>query len=327
MTEPTRPADETPTMPPEGEDAASRDAPGGEAATSAPHEPTAAGREALGGKTDAVPRQESPRGALGRATAKVPPRSDEGLVGPDLGTADRSWDPNRGHLLPPAPDRPGEPHRLVVLDRSTPQAAEWAAERLVAGGVVAFPTDTVYGLGASLAEPDALRRVFAIKDRPADRVLPVLLASGDDLALVTGEQAIDPRLHDLLDRHWPGPLTVAVPARAGLPPEVVAPDGTVGVRVPNHPLALRLLEAAGGAIAATSANRSGRPPLGTAAEVAAALGDDLDLLLDGGATPGLLPSTVVAVAGGALVIIREGAIPAAELLEGWGSATGEDWGA
>jgi L-threonylcarbamoyladenylate synthase len=323
MTGPTRPADETPSVPPEGGVAARRVAPGAETASSAPAEPITAGRNEPGRGTAAGSDREPPSEAIGRAIDAVLFRSDEGPVGPDLGTADHSWDPNRGHLLPPAPDRPGEPHRLVVLDRGTPQAAEWAAERLVAGGLVAFPTDTVYGLGASLAEPDALRRVFAIKDRPANRVLPVLLASVDDLALVTGERAIAPRLHDLLDRHWPGPLTVAVPARAGLPPEVVAPDGTVGVRVPNHPLALRLLEAAGGAIAATSANRSGQPPLGTAAEVAAALGDDLDLLLDGGATPGLLPSTVVAVADGALVILREGAIPAAELLEGWGSAPGE----
>ncbi len=237
-----------------------------------------------------------------------------------LGGLDRSTDPNLGHLLPPAPDEPGEGHRLVVLERGNPDAPTWAAERLVGGGVVAFPTDTVYGLGASLAKASALARVFAIKGRPAERVLPVLLASVDDLAIVARDPLPDVRLLTLLDRYWPGPLTVVVPARAGLPAEVVAPDGTVGTRVPNHPLALRLLEAAGGAIAATSANRSGEPPLGTAGEVAAVLGDVLDLLLDGGPTPGLLPSSVVRIDGDDLVILREGAIPAAELREAWAAA-------
>ena len=233
----------------------------------------------------------------------------------DRGPADRSSDPNLSHVLPPVPPTAAEPHRLVVLDRSNPEAPEWAAERLAAGGVVAFPTDTVYGIGASLAREEAIARVFALKGRPADRPLPVLLASPAALDRVALD--LDPRVLRLTARYWPGPLTVVVPARAGMPAGVVGPDGTVGARVPNHPLALRLLEAAGGAAAVTSANRSGEPPARTAEAVIAAVGDRLDLLVDGGTTPGGVPSTVVAFAGDDLRVLRVGAIPAAHLDADW----------
>ena len=230
---------------------------------------------------------------------------------------DRSADPNQGHLLPidelapeTDPDR-----RLLVFQPAAPRAIEWTAERLVTGGVVAFPTDTVYAVAASLAHPAALRRIFALKGRPADRPLPVLLASPAALDRVA--LAIDPRVTALLARYWPGPLTAVVPARAGMPPEVLGPDGTVGARVPNHPLALELLERAGGAVAATSANRTGDPPARTGDEVAETLGDALDVLLDGGLTPGGVPSTVATFQGDDLRILREGAIPHEHLAAAW----------
>ena len=228
---------------------------------------------------------------------------------------DAAFDQNVHHVLPPAPPEPGDDRRLVILDRSDPQAVTWAAERLAAGGVVAFPTDTVYGVAASLAQPAALRRIYQLKGRPADRPLPVLLASVDALARIA--QDLDPKVAQLCERYWPGPLTVAVPAREGMPGEVLGPGQTVGARVPNHPLALRLLEQAGGALAVTSANRSGEVPACTAPEVANAIGDGLDLLVDGGPTPGGVPSTVVSFAHEALLVLREGAIPAAELLAVW----------
>jgi L-threonylcarbamoyladenylate synthase len=230
---------------------------------------------------------------------------------PSRTPVDRSADPAQGHLLPPAD---GD-HRLLRLEPAAPRAIEWTVDQLVAGGVVAFPTDTVYALAASLAHPAALRRIFALKGRPPDKPLPVLLASAEHLGQVGDD--VDDRIVLLLDRYWPGPLTVVVPARAGMPPEVLAPDGTIGVRVPNHFLALELIERAGGAIAATSANRSDEPPAVTAAEVAARFGDEIDVLLDGGLAPGGVPSTVIAVGDGQLLFLRDGAIPREILRAAW----------
>ncbi len=240
----------------------------------------------------------------------------------DLASEDVAYDQNVHHVLPPPPPDPGDERRLVILDRSDPRAITWAAERLATGGVIAFPTDTVYGIAASLGRGEALRRVFAVKGRPTDRPLPVLLASVDALNRVALD--LDPKVALLLERYWPGPLTVVVPARDGMPDEVIGPGGTVGTRVPNHPLAIRLLERAGGALAVTSANRSGSVPACTAPEVAEALGDALDLLIDGGPAPGGVPSTVIAFTGDDLIVLREGAIPARELIGAWSrlAATG-----
>lgn len=225
--------------------------------------------------------------------------------------ADRSFELDPGHLLPPAPDD----RDPLVLDPAAPQAIEWTVERLVGGGVVAFPTDTVYAVAASLAHPAALDRIFAAKRRPPDKPLPVLLASADDLARLALD--LDPRVVTLAARYWPGPLTIVVPARDGVPPQARGPGGTVGARVPNHPLALEVIERAGGAVAATSANASGRPPAGSGAEVAAALGAGVDIVLDGGGTPGGTPSTLVGFAGDQLLVLREGAVPRDELDAAW----------
>ena len=197
---------------------------------------------------------------------------------------DRSFDPGLDHVLPrPATDAGDEP-RTVVLPSSSPHVIEWAAERIVAGGVIALPTDTVYGIAASLAHEAALERVFAVKNRPEDRVLPILISSTDMLVRIA--RPIPDEIVLLLDRFWPGPLTVVVPAREGMPAVVTGPDDTVGVRLPNHPLAIEVIDKAGGAIACTSANRSGETPARTAAEVAETLGPELDLILDGGTDAG-----------------------------------------
>jgi L-threonylcarbamoyladenylate synthase len=224
---------------------------------------------------------------------------------------DQSAPLDPGHLLPPPP----EGHRLLVLDPSAPGAIETAVDGLVNGRVVAFPTDTVYALAASLAYPPALERVVAIKGRPKEKPLPVLLASASYLEQV----ALDapPRVVALLARYWPGPLTVVVPAREGMPEATVAADRTIGVRVPNHPLALEVVQRAGGAVAATSANRSGEPSARDADQVRAALGDEPDMLLAGGAAPGGIASTVIGFAGDELVVLREGAIPGEHLRAAW----------
>jgi L-threonylcarbamoyladenylate synthase len=205
--------------------------------------------------------------------------------------------------------------RVVVLKSSAPRAIEWTAERIGSGGVVALPTDTVYGIAASLSHPAALRRLFAVKGRPYDRPLPVLVSSPAMLEHIAQDLSHDVAL--LLDIYWPGPLTVVVPARAGTPKEVTAGGTTIGVRMPNHPLAIEVIAKAGGAVACTSANKSDDPPARDAGEVAAAIGPELDLILDGGAAPGGTVSTVVAIEGERLTVLREGALPSEQIQAAW----------
>ena len=205
--------------------------------------------------------------------------------------------------------------KAVVLAASAPDSVQWTAEAIAAGKVVAMPTDTVYGLVASLSHPDAITRVFEMKRRDLSRVLPVLISSADQVAHLTGD--LDPDVPLLLATYWPGPLTVVVPALAGMPAGVVGSDGTVGLRVPNHPTAIAVLERAGGSVACTSANRSGELPARTAADVFDALGDEVDLILDGGQTPGGTPSTVIRAVGGRLSLLRAGAIPIEHIRRSW----------
>lgn len=204
---------------------------------------------------------------------------------------------------------------INILPANGPNAVEWAVERLLEGGVIVFPTDTVYGLAASLRHPDQLDRIFRIKGRDEGKPLPVLVASSDAAASLTEglteEQAM------FLDRYWPGPLTVVVRAAAGLPSHARGADGTAGLRAPNHPLALEIIARAGGAIACTSANRTGKPAAVTAGEAAAALGSAVDLILDGGEAPGRLASTVVGFEGDELRIFREGPIALEHLQATW----------
>jgi L-threonylcarbamoyladenylate synthase len=205
---------------------------------------------------------------------------------------------------------------MPLLHLEEPRALEKAISILQHGGLVAFPTDTVYGIGASLAFPDALDRIYGSKMRDLDRTLPVLLGSLDDLELVSSE--VDPDFLRLASHFWPGPLTVAVPAIPGkLPPHVVAPDGTVGVRVPNHSVALVLAQRCGGAMAVTSANVSGQPPARHPEDIDPGLAERLDLVLDGGIARGGLASTVIGLRDATITFIREGAIPAGEIEAVW----------
>ena len=217
-----------------------------------------------------------------------------------------------------------EEARVVILEYSSPRAIEWAAEQLASRGVIAFPTDTVYGIAASLAHPAALRRLYEIKSRPLDIPLPVLVASPETAQHLT--DGIDDDIEILLDRYWPGPLTIVVPALPGMPVEVTAGGSTVGLRMPNHPLAIEVINRAGGAVACTSANRSGHEPACDAQEVAGSIGDDLDLILDGGICPGGVPSSVIEFLDNELRILRDGAIPAGDLIAAWAEIrSGDKW--
>lgn len=165
-----------------------------------------------------------------------------------------------------------------------------AAAVLEAGGTVAFPTESFYGLGADALDPEAVARVFRIKGRAESRPVLVLVDSVERaLSLVAGAGT---EVRALMARHWPGPLTLVLPAGPTVPPAITAGTGTVGVRVPGHPVTLALLRAAGRALTGTSANRSGEPPPSCADEVARQLPGLVDVILDGGPTAGGAGSTV-----------------------------------
>lgn len=182
---------------------------------------------------------------------------------------------------------------------------ELAAAALARGEVVCLPTESSYGLAADLRTA-GVARITAMKGgRPAHSPFP--LVAGDAATARALARVWPDAAERLAARHWPGPLTLVVPARDGLPPEVIGPDGGVGVRVSSHPLAAALARAVGAPITATSANRSGQPPATTLAEARAAFGDEVAVYLDGGVCAGT-PSTVVAVDESGLRIIRPGAV-------------------
>ncbi|MFN5745285.1 MAG: L-threonylcarbamoyladenylate synthase [Methylococcaceae bacterium] len=182
---------------------------------------------------------------------------------------------------------------------------EAAVLKLREGGVVAFPTETVYGLGADASNPVAVRRIFDIKGRPANHPLIVHLA--DVSQVPDWARAVPPELHLLARHFWPGPLTVILP-RGNAPLAVTGGQDSVGVRVPHHPVALALLEAFGGGIAAPSANRFGRVSPTRAIHVAEELQGDVDLILEGGDCDVGLESTIVSLVGDEPLLLRPGAI-------------------
>ncbi len=186
----------------------------------------------------------------------------------------------------------------VSGDVPDPSAIAEAARVLRSGGLVAFPTETVYGLGADVTNPKAIERLNQVKGRPPEKPYSLHLHSADQVrALVP---SIPPMAHALMKRFWPGPLTLVLPGPGGK---------TVGFRLPDHPIARAFLKACDVPVAAPSANRSGSPPPTDAQEVVAALNGSVDCLLDGGPTQLGRESTVVEIIGDRVEIRREGAIP------------------
>jgi L-threonylcarbamoyladenylate synthase len=195
---------------------------------------------------------------------------------------------------------------------AVPTSLERAAARIRDGGLVAFPTETVYGLGARADDSDAVRRIFAAKGRPPGNPLIVHVASADAGRAVA--EAWPEAAERLAEAFWPGPLTLVVTRRRGAVVDEVAAGGpTVALRVPAHPVALALLEAAGLPIAAPSANRSSAISPTTADHVEKSLGDRVDVILDGGPTGFGIESTIVDVTRSPAVLLRHGAVPLAAI--------------
>ena len=188
---------------------------------------------------------------------------------------------------------------------------EKAAVLLKAGKLVAFPTDTVYGIGADVFNEEAVRRIFVVKRRDHDRPLQVLIARRSDLQTITKDPS--EVLERLASEFWPGPLTLVMLAREDFPRQVRCGSDTIGVRMPASAIALKLIETFGAPVAATSANISGFPDPVNAGEVMEYLGGKVHLVLDGGSTPSNVPSTVLDISVRPPVILRQGKLPAEDL--------------
>ncbi|MEO8040870.1 MAG: L-threonylcarbamoyladenylate synthase, partial [Betaproteobacteria bacterium] len=193
----------------------------------------------------------------------------------------------------------------------SPEEIERGAALLRAGGLVAFPTETVYGLGADASNPVAVRRVFDAKGRPADH--PVIVHLADRGQLGSWAREVPDAANRLADAFWPGPLTLVLKRALGVSDLVTGGQDSVGLRVPSHPVAQALLRSFGGGVVAPSANRFGRISPTTAEHVRAELGMRVDLVLDGGASDVGIESTIVDVSGAVPALLRPGMIGLAQL--------------
>jgi L-threonylcarbamoyladenylate synthase len=192
-------------------------------------------------------------------------------------------------------DAPGQPQLAIIGE---------AVRCLKDGGVIAIPTDTVYGLAASLDHPTAIERIYTIKGRDNDKPLPVLLSAPELLDLYG--TCVTSVVRQLATAFWPGPLTIVVTASSVVPSAVLRGGATVGLRVPACPITLAIIQGSGGALAATSANRSGEPEGRSGHEVRAQLGELVDLIVDVGELHGDRPSTVIDTTSDPPTILRRG---------------------
>lgn len=201
-----------------------------------------------------------------------------------------------------------------MLNKSTlniQQQIEKAISVLKQGGIVAYPTDTVYGLGASIAIPTAVEKVYRLKERPRNLALPVLLADISQVSELT--EHVPPVAWQLINNFLPGALTFVLHSSASVSDVVTAGGRTIAIRIPAHQIPVALIRGLGAPIIGTSANLSGQPSPLTAAEVRSQFGDKIDMVIDGGRCSGGRESTIVDLTGEIPVILREGAISSEEL--------------
>ncbi len=188
-----------------------------------------------------------------------------------------------------------------------------AVGALKRGEVIAFPTETLYGLGADALNAAAVEKVFQLKGRDRANPIPVLIA---DRGMLSGLVSVVPQLAEkLIDRFWPGPLTLVLPARRAIPPPLVNAEGGVGVRISSQPIANELVQALGHPLTATSANPSGRPAARTVQEAREYFSGQIDVVIDGGPLHSKAGSTVVEIVGDLIKIIREGDIAGSQIKE------------
>lgn len=196
---------------------------------------------------------------------------------------------------------------IKKIDPAHPDRAFSRAREIVSrGGVIVYPTDTFYGLGADPKNAQAVKRLFRIKDRETDQ--PILLLIHDAAAVTDWASEVNEQAERLMKMYWPGPLTIVFKAKKQVPAGITGGKGTIGLRVPGNALTRKLLEYVKGPLTGTSANISGGGSVQTIGELDNRLLDRVDLILDSGPAPGGRPSTVVDVSTGQLIVIREGAV-------------------
>ena len=188
-----------------------------------------------------------------------------------------------------------------------------AADIVLNGGVIAYPTDTVYGLGADPYNERAVKRIYEIKNRPFDQPFPLLIAQMSDVLQLTSD--FTDKAARLAAHFWPGGLTIVLTRSSFVPDWITAGGDSIAVRIPNHPLTLALIRAIGKPLVGTSANVSGQASAIISSDVRTGLENSIDFILDGGMCPGGIESTVVDVTGSTPVIVREGAISSAVIME------------
>jgi L-threonylcarbamoyladenylate synthase len=201
---------------------------------------------------------------------------------------------------------------LPVIELNSGESSIMQAVRIMnKGGVVAYPTETFYGFGADIGNPQTLEKIYAIKGRDFSKPISLIIASREDLARFTKE--ITPAAEALMDRFWPGGITLLFKASHDVPRKLTAKTGKIGIRLSSNPIATLLAQNLSGAITATSANRSGQKECVSAEEVISSIGENLDAVIDGGRTPGGAGSTIVDTTVDPPVVIREGIIPSSAI--------------
>ncbi len=195
---------------------------------------------------------------------------------------------------------------IKVNELNLEQVLHYTADMLKKGGIIAYPTETFYGLGVKFDMEDSLKKLYDIKQRPEEKAMPLIIGNKGLLTVVAA--SINDTALSLIDRFWPGPLTLIFQAKENLSEYITAGAHMIAVRVPGESFALHLAKTANFPITATSANPSGFPPAQDAETAKKYFGDKIDLIIDGGHTSGGLPSTIVDVTGDKIKILREGVI-------------------
>ena len=199
--------------------------------------------------------------------------------------------------------------RISATDEA--RAIAECSRSIRSGGIIAFPTETFYGLGAFYTNFAALEKLIALKRRPKDKALPLIVGQRNVLPLIASPVSFIEEI--LIEKFWPGPLTLLLAAKKDLSELITAGSGKIAVRIPGRSFALDLARSLEFPITATSANISGMPPAESPEEVISYFGDEIDIVVDSGKTPGGKPSTIVGVTGTVVEILRKGAIPDEEI--------------